>query len=417
MNGWAGELGRGEGPYQLMAELDPDAYAALKADIASRGVMVPIERDEHGAVLDGHHRVRACRELGLPDPPSVVRAGLSEGAKVEHVLKINLLRRHLGPIAWADAFRRLAEARGVRLERGARNDRTSATVAEVARELGVAPRTARHRIAVADQLTAHPDLAAQVDAGALEAKRAIRLVRERDAHSRRDETPTPALPATCDLRLGDFREVLADVPDGSVDLVLTDPPYIASTMHLYSDLGAFAARVLKPETGMLLALTGQAHLPEAIARLGEHLPYRWTITYQMTGAHSMMHGLGIWVGWKPVLLYGGTPKAAGRILYDAIAGGGRDKRYHDWGQSEQGFGSLLDALALPGALIVDPFVGGGTTAAAARARGLRFIGAEVDPDAYRRAADRLAAADDASRESQISQSARFAIVTLDRFVG
>jgi hypothetical protein len=90
-----------------------------------------------------------------------------------------------------------------------------------------------------------------------------------------------------DLRLGDFRDVLADVPDNSIDLVLTDPPYAAEFLPLWSDLGAFASRVLKP-TGLLLAMVGAMYLPEVTQRLGEHLPepetspvaarpYRWYI--------------------------------------------------------------------------------------------------------------------------------------------
>ena len=33
------------------------------------------------------------------------------------------------------------------------------------------------------------------------------------------------LPPTTDLRHGDFKTVLADIPDNSLDLILTDPPY------------------------------------------------------------------------------------------------------------------------------------------------------------------------------------------------
>lgn len=53
--------------------------------------------DEQGNVLDGHHRLKAAKELGLKDEaiPKVVRKGLSEEAKLEHVLRLNLLRRHL----------------------------------------------------------------------------------------------------------------------------------------------------------------------------------------------------------------------------------------------------------------------------------------------------------------------------------
>ena len=50
--------------YQLLPPLTYDEYQALKADIATRGVQVPIERDEAGNVLDGHHRLRAVGSWG-----------------------------------------------------------------------------------------------------------------------------------------------------------------------------------------------------------------------------------------------------------------------------------------------------------------------------------------------------------------
>jgi hypothetical protein len=81
--------------YQVMPALPDDEYQALKADIAARGVQVAIETDEYGNTLDGHHRQRACRELGINDYPTVVRSGLSEAEKLTHARKANLLRRHL----------------------------------------------------------------------------------------------------------------------------------------------------------------------------------------------------------------------------------------------------------------------------------------------------------------------------------
>src|SRR5690606_33236568 len=81
--------------YQVLPELSAEEYEALKADIAQRGVQVPVEYDEDGNILDGYHRVRACRELGLDDWPRVVRRGLTEEQKVEHALALNLHRRHL----------------------------------------------------------------------------------------------------------------------------------------------------------------------------------------------------------------------------------------------------------------------------------------------------------------------------------
>lgn len=52
-------------PYQLLPPLSDEEYAALRADIAERGVLVPIVRDQHGNILDGHHRVRIAEDLGI----------------------------------------------------------------------------------------------------------------------------------------------------------------------------------------------------------------------------------------------------------------------------------------------------------------------------------------------------------------
>ena len=81
--------------YQLLPALSDEDFAALKADIAARGVLVPIEYDDDGNVLDGHHRLKACAELGHTEWPRIVRAGLSEEEKRQHARQLNLARRHL----------------------------------------------------------------------------------------------------------------------------------------------------------------------------------------------------------------------------------------------------------------------------------------------------------------------------------
>ena len=81
--------------YQVMPNLTLQDYEALKSDIAKRGVLIPIEYDEHGNVLDGHHRLRVCKELGLSHWPKFIRKGLSEEEKYQHARQLNLARRHL----------------------------------------------------------------------------------------------------------------------------------------------------------------------------------------------------------------------------------------------------------------------------------------------------------------------------------
>jgi len=86
--------------FQVMPPLTADEYAELKEDIAERGIMVPIEYDETGNILDGHHRVAIWNELtkagvDLPPFPRAIRYGFSDAEKRTHARKLNLARRHL----------------------------------------------------------------------------------------------------------------------------------------------------------------------------------------------------------------------------------------------------------------------------------------------------------------------------------
>lgn len=98
------------GPYQLLPPLSDDDYAALKADIAKHGVKVPVEYDEAGAILDGHHRVAICRELGITEWPRFIRKNLTEEQKREHALSLNVNRRQLSQAEKRKAVREWLKA-------------------------------------------------------------------------------------------------------------------------------------------------------------------------------------------------------------------------------------------------------------------------------------------------------------------
>lgn len=80
--------------YQVMPPLSVEEYAALKADIAERGVLVPVVYDQHGNVLDGHHRQQIAVELGIDCPTDVRHVDSSEHAR-DVAFTLNLARRHL----------------------------------------------------------------------------------------------------------------------------------------------------------------------------------------------------------------------------------------------------------------------------------------------------------------------------------
>jgi len=49
----------------LVPELSPEECESLKQSIKeANGLYVPIIANEDGIILDGHHRFKACQELG-----------------------------------------------------------------------------------------------------------------------------------------------------------------------------------------------------------------------------------------------------------------------------------------------------------------------------------------------------------------
>ncbi len=177
--------------YQLFDKLRPEEHAALKADIKKRGVKVPIEMDDQDNILDGHNRVAIAEELGL-DYETIVREFATESEKREHVIKLNLARRHLDPVRWGLAFKMLIAERGARPGEG--GDRKSpATVAgdaiaDIAEEVGVSERTARHRVAQANVYKALPAKdRKRVESGEATVQQVKREQREATREARRDE--------------------------------------------------------------------------------------------------------------------------------------------------------------------------------------------------------------------------------------
>lgn len=83
------------GPYQLLPPLSDDDFKALYDDIAAHGVKVPVEYDESGEILDGHHRVAICKMLGITDWPRFIRKQLTEEGKRSFARSLNFARRHL----------------------------------------------------------------------------------------------------------------------------------------------------------------------------------------------------------------------------------------------------------------------------------------------------------------------------------
>jgi transposase-like protein len=77
-----------------MPALGAEALAGLEVDIAERGIIVPVVVDQHGRVLDGHHRRAIAERLGITCPTEVREVADDEDAR-QTALALNLARRHL----------------------------------------------------------------------------------------------------------------------------------------------------------------------------------------------------------------------------------------------------------------------------------------------------------------------------------
>lgn len=82
------------GPYQLFDALPAHIEAALRASVERFGVLVPVTVDQHGAMLDGHHRARIADELGVPYD-RLVRHCADDDERREIARTLNADRRQL----------------------------------------------------------------------------------------------------------------------------------------------------------------------------------------------------------------------------------------------------------------------------------------------------------------------------------
>ena len=343
--------------YQVMPDLTVEEYAELKADIERRGVMVPVEFDELGNVLDGHHRLRICKELGIKDYPKVIRVGMTESEKLIHARKLNIARRHLKQKELEEKNNALEDLGSkkylhklISVFNPTKREIKALSNPEVIKRMcedGVTPLVAEQKILKEAKAT-------------------------RKAYKLLPEMPDGMLR----LFVGDIQSGLCEIENASVDFIITDPPYSKKYLPLYSDLSRLASRVLK-QGGSLIVMTGDSYLPDVMTRLSENMNYYWTLPYLTPGGGSpLLYQKRVNTFWKPVLWYV-KGEYKGDYVGDILKSPESDKRFHEWGQSLGGMIDIIERFSNPNDVILDPFLGGGTTGVSAVIRGRKFIGVDI----------------------------------------
>ena len=192
----------------------------------------------------------------------------------------------------------------------------------------------------------------------------------------------------------DCFEGIKKLPDESIDLVITDPPYSKKYLYCYDYLANECPRVMK-NGASLLTIVGHYALPNVLEKFKGKLKYRWILCMnQFEGNHSRM-AMGIEILWKPILWFvkGSYPQGRG-FLRDGVeitGKAGQEKKYHKWEQDISWVEYYIRKLSSSNGIILDPFMGSGTTAIACRRLNRKYIGFEIDKEYYQIAEQRLEA--------------------------
>jgi 16S rRNA G966 N2-methylase RsmD len=384
--------------------IEGEQFDALVESVRQHGLMEPVWLTPDGTLLDGRNRMAACKAAGI-EPTYRVYQG---DDLVDFIVRLNIHRRHLSAGQKALAAVDLLPIYEAETKRGRptnhqiipadlqelpKHQRES--TAKAANAVGSTGRAVGQAKRVTQQA---PDLAEQVRAGTLALDAAERQLKRRKVQASEQEAraitmvdvPADAQGKNWKLFAGDFRDRLNDLPDGSIDLIVTDPPYPAEFLPLWADLSKHAARVLKPQ-GLLVAMVGKIQLPQVMDRLGEHLTYKWVYCQPNPGSSLRILATHVLEKWKPWLCYGNSTFPVGDVDWheDLVTNSDRSKDKFRWQQSEGPAEYIIEVLSLPGATILDPFAGSGTYGAAALNRGRHFIGCEADAARFNMCAERL----------------------------
>jgi 16S rRNA G966 N2-methylase RsmD len=192
------------------------------------------------------------------------------------------------------------------------------------------------------------------------------------------------------LLQGDFREQSKTIPNSSVDLIYTDPPYGAEYIFVYNDLATIASTVLR-EGASLVTYVGEFAIPKVCEMMeNAGLNYWWQIAILLNGSFARFFPRQVVIKKKMLLWFvKGNKLSTNDFLSDVIKSDTPSKALHEWEQSPIEAAHVISRLTYEGQTVFDPMMGSGTTGAAAIQLGRKFIGIEIDSDKFEIAESRI----------------------------
>jgi DNA modification methylase len=191
----------------------------------------------------------------------------------------------------------------------------------------------------------------------------------------------------------DCREILPLIPDKSIDLVLTDFPYGNNTDYgFYQDTELNLVTLVGNVMPLIAQKSKRALITPGVSNIQLYPKYDWVLSW-VTPAGN---GSGKWgfCCWQPILAYGADPYLAnglGRRPDTIVKTEVTKITDHPCSKPVD----IWQLIMLRGSvkntdLILDPFLGSGTTAVCAKKLGRKCIGVEISEEYCSIAVKRLA---------------------------
>ncbi len=196
-----------------------------------------------------------------------------------------------------------------------------------------------------------------------------------------------------DIKLYNCDILDSEIPDDSIDIIITDPPYPRQFLDCWKKLAIFAYKKLKKD-GIVIAISGQSYLPEVFKNMNiEGLNYYWTGAIYTPGTSPNLQNKRLNTNWKPFLFYvkGEYNKTFQKsdVYISNYSDTKNGQEFHKWGQSYPIFNQLVIDYSYSNDIICDPFLGGGTTGIACLNNKRKFIGIEIDTQVFDMAKKRI----------------------------
>ncbi len=380
----------------LIPPLTSDEFQQLEENVLRDGIQDPLKVWKD-TLVDGHNRYEIAQRHGLNFTTTELQFG-SRDDVIIWIIKNQFGRRNLSaydrsllalklkPFIAAKAKENLVTHTAEGYQRCQKSDNA---VVDTKKEIAKAAGVSHDTIAKVEKIeqVATPEIKAALKTGELSINAAYKDIKRKEKEEKAQERLerkqyelTAEMPADIyKLFQADIQDGLADIADNSVDFIITDPPYPKEYISLYGALSQVAARVLK-EGGSLVCMCGQSYLPEVINELTKHLNYHWCMCYLTPGGQSpQLFQKRTNSFWKP-LIWLVKGKYTGDWIGDTFKSpvNDNDKRFHEWGQSIGGMLDIVKRFTDPNQIILDPFVGGGTTGVTAVISGRKFIGSDIE---------------------------------------